>query len=1001
MTDSFDIPLNSGMDQGADRVFLDGNVLAYAQNVRLSRDGRLEVRPGFTALSSGTMSSGSLVAYDVANFQGRLVALGDQINAGRATDMFEWVAAASRWRATAGSDTNSISGPRLPQLTNCRSVGALPDQFYPVDNVRVAAGGGFVCAVVNYNGSVGGVTAQLGSTVHVFDPTTNQTLFVDTVDMRQCDVVYAGSDFWIVGIDTNDDAAFTNFDPSTDETLPALTVDTAASSAVDLWACNFGTGWAYALAHSTAVTIKTKTSAGVAAQTIAVASSSGQDCVALAGNTAGTFISCAMRAASGGNVVVNTYTSAGSLQAGPDTAISSTTVPRLAMSINGSGSAFTVLACVGGDTKFREYGQSGHAAGTLQTYYDARLMTGPVEVSGQPWGGFIDREVSDANFGTCHVTGMDNLLPQAFVLHQLAQQGSVGLNATCKATFSGTKIYVPFTTVLQNLGQGTGRHTKFQIFEFETVGTGRRQMAQVGGELLISGGLPLTYDGRVLSEQGFAERPHIEGATQGTAGSLTQLGVYNAIVVWEVFNGKGQLLRSQASSPFEVTLTSTNDDITWTVTTPHSLRRHPAFRNQAFSVRVSIYRTEAGEGVFFLDKQVVLDPDDDFAELMTVQSTSSDANLIDNAILYEQSQQPLSNVGPQPYRYIWPTRERAFSGGQPDEEQWTQSKLLFPGEPVTWASPNQLGFSGRVGQQITAVAAFETVGLVWTEQEIWQIPGRGPEHDGSGDFDAAARIASPGGCIDWRSVIVTPAGAFFQMKDDRLMLLGRDAQVSWAGSPVQDSLASFPNVVGAVYVRELDQVVFAANNDAGTDAVFFVLDLSNGQWFIDTVGEAVRSVSELDGRLVYVNTSGVVKQQDATIASGSDALPTIRLDTASFRFFGMTGWGELCKVMLLGTFIGACTVEAFISYDDGASYTSMGSFSITQADAGTYPSAGSGVALGPVTKEWCPNIRTVDRFRLKFQITNATNTGGLRLHAISLEVQAQNGKARLPSRDKR
>jgi hypothetical protein len=989
MSQLIEIPLNTGMDQGADRVYQDAAVLTYAQNVRLSREGRLEVRPGFTALSATTMSAGSLVAYDVKNFQGRLVALGDQGARGRATDMFEWVATAGKWRATAGADTDAISGPRLPQLTDCRSVGALPDQFNACDNVRCAAGGGYICAVVNYGTGGAGV---LDTAVHIFDPVTNQTLFFDTVTLRQCDVVYAGTNFWIVGIDGNDDAAFCSFDPASSTALSSLTVDTAATTAVDLWATNFGTGWAYVLAHSTACTIKTKTSAGAASQTIAVASSSGQDCVSLAGNTAGTFISVAMRATATGNVVVNTYTSAGVLQAGPTTAISSTTVPRLAMSINGTGSAFTVMACVGGNTLFREYGQSSHAAGSTQTYYDARMMTGPVEVSGQPWAGCIDREVSDENGGTCQVWGLDNFLPQSFVLHQLAQQGSVALNATCKPTFSGTKLYMPFTTVLQDLGQGTGRHTKFQIFEFETSGTTRRQMAEVGGELLIAGALPLTYDGRVLSEQGFAERPHIESALQGTNGSLTQLATYNAICVWEVFNGKGQLLRSQASSPFDVTLTGSNDDITWTVTTPHSLRRHPAFRNQAISVRVSIYRTEAGEGVFFLDRQVVLDPTDEIAEMMTVQSTSSDANLIDNAVLYEQSQQPLSNVGPQPFRYVWGTRERAFTGGLPDAEQWAMSKLLFPGEPVCWASPNQLGFSGRVGQNITAVAAFETVGLVWSEQEVWQIPGRGPEHNGTGDFDAAAKIASPGGALDWRSVIVTPAGAFFQMRADRLMLLDRGSNVTWAGSPVQDTLASFPVVVGAVYVRELDQVVFAATNTGNTDAVFLVLDLSNGQWFVDTVGEGVRSVSELDGRLVYVNAAGIVKQQDATIALGANALPSMRLDTASFRLFKAGGWGDIERIYFLGTFLGACTLEAFISYDDGLNYTTMGSYSISGAD----------YAVGaPVSKDWTPATRTTDRFRIRLDITNATNTGAIRLHFLTLEATGQDGTARLPSRDKR
>src|SRR5690606_32337611 len=133
-------------------VFLEGGPLAAAQNCRLSRDGRLEVRPGFTALSTGTMSTGVLEAFDLINFQGRLMALGDQLAAGRATDLFEWLPAAGKWRATAGSSVDAIAGPRLPQVTDVRQVGTLPDQFLPVSHVRLAAGGGYVCAVVNCAG---------------------------------------------------------------------------------------------------------------------------------------------------------------------------------------------------------------------------------------------------------------------------------------------------------------------------------------------------------------------------------------------------------------------------------------------------------------------------------------------------------------------------------------------------------------------------------------------------------------------------------------------------------------------------------------------------------------------------------------------------------------------------------------------------------------------------------------------------------------------------------
>jgi hypothetical protein len=993
-----ELPLNSGMDQSTDRALLDQNKLALTQNCRLSRDGRLEVRPGFSTLTASTMSSGSLVAYDLANYQGRLIALGDQLGAGRATDLFEYVESVGKWRATSGADVSSTA-PRLPQLTDIRALGTLPDQFDAAGSVKLATGAGYVCAVINFEsgGKTVGVPV-IGSIVHVFDPSTNQTLLVEATALSLASVVFAGTKFWIVGRDANEDASFYGFDPLVNTSLGSITVDTALTNILDIEACSFGTGWAYAWVEgSSGIGAKTKTSAGAAGVTIAVTATASDAC-AIAGNSAGTALTVFGKAQSGGDVTARTYNAAGALTAGPTTVFTATTVRRLGACI--TGSSVRAVGVIGSDSVTRTIAQSGHALSTLQTYFDARAEIAPVLASGREFAGFVDTSALAVNKATYHLAELTNLLPQAFLTPQLADPGGTNRNNISTLAVAGTKIYWPVLTILQDLGTGT-RKTRFTVYEGETAGTSRRQMAEVGGELLIAGGLPLTYDGRTLAEQGFAERPVIVSGVESASGSLTLLGVYNAIPLWEVFDGKGRLVRSQAGSPLQVTLTGANARITWTLTTPHSLRRHPAFRSQAFSIRVSLYRTEAGGGVFFLDKQTTIDPLDDPAETLTLVSTQSDTNLIDNAVLYEQSQTPLSHVAPLPYRYVYAARERALNGGQPDGEQWTQSKLLFPGEPVTWASPNQLGFSGRIGQNITAVGAFETLAITWTEQEIWAIAGHGPEHDGSGDFDASARVASPGGTFNWRSVIFAPLGAFFQMRPDRLMLLTRDLGVQWAGAPIQDSLALFPVIVGAVYVRELDQVVFACNNNAGSDGVFLILDLSKNQWFLDTAGEAIRSVSEYGGRLVYVNPAGAVKLQDSAIAQGAGALPTVSVRTGSLRPFSALGYGDIIRIGLLGTYLGDCTVEGFISYDDGKTWTSMGTQTVTAA-AFTNALTGAAIAAGdPITLLYAPQVRSTDRFSLRFDVTNSTNTGGVRLHVVSFEAEAQEGTVRRAARDQR
>lgn len=995
MSTIIEIPLNSGMDQSTDRVLQGQDKLTLAQNCRLARDGRLELRPSFTALSANTFSSATMTAYDITSYAGRLVALGDQATQSRPTDLFEWVSKRALWRATSGDEITAAEGVRLPQLTNVRAMGMLPDFPESIHTVGLAAGGGYVCVVAERLGAT-------ISTVHVFDPATNQSLLIEDFAASRPQVVYVGTTFYILGVDSDEDIVMTSFETGSGETLAAVTTLVSNATAVeDLAAKVCGTGFVLCYCTTTSAIAYRYNSAGVQ-QATWTAYASSTTSVAIACNAAGSLISIARQDATQ-DYFVTTYNAAGTVQTGPTALFggAGNSGRRLGMELNGLNLEIVGVDELNSLALYQTAVQTTHALGTLRNYYDARPEGAPVVCNGKCYIGFVDLTATNFTKGTYHIVETSNFLPQTFVGNQLCDTTTTSANELQYLAADGTKLYFNVLTVGQNGGNFNGLKYRFAVYEAETAATSKRQFAQVGGELLVSGGLPLTYDGRTMVEQGFAERPVITFSSEALVpGALTQLATYRAIPVWEVYDSKGRLLRSQAGDYAEHTLTGLNDTILWRVTTPHSLRRHPAFADQAQTIRVSVYRTEADEGVFFLDEQVTIPLLDDVAEPVIITSRSSDANLINNLILYEQSQAAISNVSPQPYRFIHPARERGFAAGLPEEEAWAYSKLLFPGEPVEWAFSGRLGFSGRVGQPIQAVGAFETTGLIWTESEIWIIPGRGPEHNGTGEFDPSTPVATPGGTYNWQSVLVAPPGAFFQMATDRIMLLDRGGAVTWIGAPVQDTLALYPNISGCVFVRQLDIVAFACNNDLGTDGVFLVYDMKNGQWYVDTIGAAITAVSEFDGRLVYV-AGGVVRLQDLTIGLGVGAMPTMIFETPSYRFFSALGYGDLIKVALLGTYLGDSTVGLEVSYDDGKNWTTADTFAVTTA-AMTSNQTGSALASGdPITLIWTPARMETDRFRLRFTMSNATATGGCRFHLISLEVEGNVQTSRKPSGNQR
>lgn len=992
MSTIVEIPLNSGMDQTADRVLQGQDKLTLVQNARLARDGRLEVRPSFTALSTATYSSQNMTAYDLASYAGRLVALGDQTSSGgqgHPTDLFEWIASQSKWRATSGADTNGITGQRLPVFTDIRAVGALPDIFGAVTRVACAAGGGYVCAAI---GRDDGQT-----TIHVFDPATDQTLLAETVDMLLPAALFINGTFRILGVDSNDDIVQASFAPATDETLSYSVMLPSTVPLNDVAMGAFGTGYACAFCHTTLTTVITFNSSG-AVQTSFTAFATGSESCAVVGNAAGTLLTVARQALVTDDVTFSTFNAAGALQTGPTAAFTGSGV-RLGITIQGSTLFIIGADEINNSSQGARFQQSTHTQTGSDDYDDARLAVAPFLVGSTVYAGWFDLTATNFDKGTFHITAVVRQFPQCFLLAQLCETQTTNTNLVGTAGVDGTKVYIPVVSRREDNGT-PGQKLRYTIFEAETSALNRRQTTQVGGELLVAGGLPLTYDGRTMVEQGFAERPVVASVAQGTTGALTLLGVYRAIVVWEVFDGKNRILRSQASDPREVTLTGANDDITWTLTTPHSLRRHPVFADQNLTVRARLYRTEAGEGVFFLDGETIINPTDNPAEFVTFLSTQSDSQLIDNAILYEQSQAAISNCAPGPYSYIWPMRERGLAGGQPEPEAWTASKLLFPGEPLEWAFSGRLGFSGRVNQPITAVASFETAGLVWTESDIWMIPGRGPEHNGTGEFDPSTPIATPGGTASWQSVIVAPPGAFFQMRPDQLMLLGRGGAVDWIGSPVQDTLALYPEISGCVFVRQQDIVAFACNNVLGTDGVFLVYDMRDAQWYVDTIGAAITAVTEFDGRLVYIS-GGTVFLQDLTVGLGVGALPAVRFETPSYRFFSALGYGDLIKVGLVGTYLGDCTISLSLSYDDGKTWTTPVPFAVTAA-AMSSPTSGAALSAGdPINLIWTPAKMETDRFRIRVDMTNASASGGCRLHLLSLEVEGTEFTSRQPAQNQR
>lgn len=996
-----EFPFNSGAYEAADREWLPTNFLAVVENMRLDLDGRLGVRPGFTALGTSTFTPSVMFAYDVANYAGRLVALGDQTGQSRPTDLFELVNSTGVWRSTSGTDDGFASGPRLPRATAVREVGRIPDLDADAIYVRVATDGAVVCEVAQLNNGK--------CRFHVFNPATDQTLVLVVRPLSKATVIYDGSHFWLIGQLTATNAIVGyKFTQGTDKDLTGAFVTLVATPGnplVDLAAAQTGVS-DFTIAYIVVGTLSTLkanrfNNAGTSqsAFNVTAGATSLQGC-ACSGNAGGTLLSFAYQDTGAYFLITTSATGTGAV--GPTSLFGGAVSGNVRIGMTQTGTTISLAGMNSPGTTTTVVTQlcTNQAANTLATtitYGDAFLTSTPAPIN---TGGHLnfyfgcnDALASIIFRGTNQLVEQAQSYPEVFKDQQLAGTLDTAANSICSSGLIGTKLY------WGNLVRGiaprnqdtpdTGGTTP-AVTEMEMNDIGRRQIAQVGRQLHIAGGLPLVYDGRALVEQGFPELPVVSSLTQTTGGALALSGVYSVRVAWEVVDSRGQILRSTPSIAKVLTLVSTGNALTVVASTPHSLRRHPfQITSAGMSVRVGFYRTINGGANFFLDQYVTVTNTGNFGDPVTATLIQSDTAISDNAVLYVQSQTPVGNVSPGPCQFTWPARERQVVGGLPFDETWTFSKLLFPSEPVEFASPGQLGFSGRANQAITGVASFETSGIVFTKSEIGIVSGRGPEQNGTGDFDPFTLVPSPGGLIDWRSLVATPDGLFFQMLREKLMILHRGAYgdpakgadaVEWIGQSIQQTLALFPVISAACYVRSQSQIIvaFSIQNVAGNDGRILVYDTKNKTWYVDTIGP-VASLAELDGRLVYV-LAGVVSLQD--LAPGSGTFPTCAVQSGFLPVTKRLGWGRIYKIGLLFAALGPCSVEALIDYDDGAGLRSLGVEVLTGAE-------------GQTERFWSLAVQKVSRFSVRFVVTGTSNTLGLRLNAWAAEVEGSPNMVRI------
>lgn len=518
----------------------------------------------------------------------------------------------------------------------------------------------------------------------------------------------------------------------------------------------------------------------------------------------------------------------------------------------------------------------------------------------------------------------------------------------------------------------------------------RRPAAEVGGGLYITGGVLSEWVGG-LNDNGQLFPIVTTLAQSNTASGAIANGVYQyrAAMVWE--DERQNTHRSIVSGPAQVTTTGANDTVTATVNAAKTLRRNS---NLITNPRIELFRTEAGPGaLFYLVGSATVDTFDDAT---TVVDILADASIISAAQLYTQGEVGatsgiLDQAPARPASFVAATKRRLILGSADTSYQWSQ--VSFPETPIWFAEPGVSGdaaqayFDDVEGGRITGVASLDEIVFIGTSQCIYVTGGTGPNLAGTGEFSPPTQLPADTGFYNANSILETSEGLWFLGSLNTFYLLARGTPTPELSRAVQDHLTTA--VVGCGYDHQDNVAVWAT---AGATAI--VRQLDTKQWFGDTLPFTPIALHGHGGALYAIASDGVVWAQSATAygdgASGATAA-VLRVTTGSIQPFAMSGWGRLAVVEVLGEFEAAAAILGEISYDDGLTWTSLGTHTVTGLSSGQ-----------AFQRQFYPARQRGDRFRVRLTMTpTVTTTEGCRLAGLTLYYAKTSGETRLDSAKRR
>lgn len=541
--------------------------------------------------------------------------------------------------------------------------------------------------------------------------------------------------------------------------------------------------------------------------------------------------------------------------------------------------------------------------------------------------------------------------------------------------------------------------------ELDFVVEDRYQNATLGDNLLIGGGIVQSYDGETVAEHGFnvyPEDPVVANdvtvntpnnyATRDMAG-----GTYGYQIVYRWTDNQGQEHRSATSTSVSITVPASGSS----PTTNAVLVTIPTLRlTQKNNVMIEIYRTEANQvGVYYLANTLTAPlPNNKTVDTLTFLDGKPDSALISGRTIYTTGG-VFENIAAPSARVLatHTASSRIFLAGLENPNLLQYSKIVFQGQPVEFNDALIIPID-PVGGDITALASMDDKLVIFEQDAIFFINGSGPNNTGTQNtFTTPERVSTDVGCLDPKSVVLTPEGLMFKSRKG-IYLLSRALGLSYVGAAVE--VFNGLTISSAKVVGELNQVRFTT-----IDGDCLVYNYVYQFWATFTNHRA-KSAEVLNNDYYYLRMNNELYKENRTTFSDAGVPIKMRMEIGWISFATLQGFSRVYKMLVLGDWLSRHDLLIKVGYDFNEAWTQTATITPDTAEIDSVAYGDDSPYGLPNTKEYGGlgnpyqariNFKQQKCQSIKLEIEDVqANAGeGFSLSQITFEVGGKSGLFKL------